>query len=112
MYPHERSLVARLQDKPFVFLGVNSDKDRVEVRRTIATKGIPWRSWWDGGTEGPIATRWQVGTWPTLFVLDGNGVVRYEVSNPSQLDQAIDALLSELESKSPQAEPNRSRTSP
>jgi|GEM_PF-6731180 len=25
-----------------------------------ARTDIPWRSWWDGGVEGPTATRWNV----------------------------------------------------
>jgi hypothetical protein len=96
MYPHERSLVASLQGKPFVFLGVNSDDDREQLRRAVAAKGITWRSWGDGGTDGPIARRWQVETWPTLFVLDGKGVVRYRVSNLAQVEQAVDTLLREF----------------
>ena len=32
MYPHERSLVASMQGRPFVLLGVNSDpKEKVEA---------------------------------------------------------------------------------
>ena len=52
MYPHERSLVKRLEGKPFALLGVNSDtKDR--VRQAMKKENITWRSWWDGGnTEG------------------------------------------------------------
>ena len=33
MYPHERSLVEKLKDKPFVILGVNSDKDREKPKK-------------------------------------------------------------------------------
>ena len=55
MYPHERSLVQRLQDKPFALIGVNSDpKER--VRAALERENITWRSFWDGGsTGGPIA---------------------------------------------------------
>ena len=31
MYPHERSLVERLKDKPFALIGVNSDTDKDEA---------------------------------------------------------------------------------
>ena len=33
MYPHERSLVEKLADKPFVIVGVNSDKDRERLEK-------------------------------------------------------------------------------
>ena len=32
MYPHERSLVKKLADKPFAILGINSDHDRKELK--------------------------------------------------------------------------------
>ena len=31
MYPHERSLVKKMEGKPFVLLGVNSDADREQI---------------------------------------------------------------------------------
>ena len=35
MYPHERSLVKKLADKPFVLLGVNSDRDKDKLRKRM-----------------------------------------------------------------------------
>ena len=32
MYPHERSLVKEMENKPFVLLGVNSDTDRAKIK--------------------------------------------------------------------------------
>ena len=73
MYPHERSLVKRLEGKPFALLGVNSDpKER--LKQVLVKEKITWRSWWDGGsTGGPIATKWAVEGWPTIYVLDAKG---------------------------------------
>jgi hypothetical protein len=99
MYPHERSLVERLQDKPFALLGVNSDTDREELKQAIKTERINWRSWWDGDTKGPIHKRWQVRGWPTLFLIDHNGVIRqkFEGAPPVEtLDRAIKQLLPEI----------------
>ena len=61
MYPHERSLVERLSDKPFILLGVNSDRTRDEFRNAYAREQMSWPSFFDaGGTSGPISTRWGV----------------------------------------------------
>ena len=61
MYPHERSLVKRLANKPFALIGVNSDGDRAKLKTVIQKENITWRSFWDGGgTGGPIATAWNV----------------------------------------------------
>lgn len=100
MYPHERSLVQRLKDKPFVLLGINSDRDREEVKRIMKQENITWRSWWDGGsTSGPIATQWNVQAWPTIYVLDAKGVIRYKNVRGEALDRAVDQLLAELEAE-------------
>jgi hypothetical protein len=102
MYPHERSLVKRLEDKPFVLLGVNSDEDKAKLREAMAKENITWRSWWDGGsTSGPIASRWNVFGWPTLYLIDAQGVIRHV--NPdrreAELDKLIDALVKEAEDR-------------
>ena len=96
MYPHERSLVKRLEGKPFALLGINSDsKDR--LRRTMKNENITWRSWWDGGnTRGPIAKAWNVKGWPTIYVLDAKGVIRYRDLLDKELDEAVDTLLKEV----------------
>lgn len=95
MYPSERSLVQRMQGKPFALLGINSDpKDRLQ--KVIEKEGITWRSWWDGGsTFGPVASKWNVHGWPTIYVLDQNGVIRFKNIREKALDDAVDKLLAE-----------------
>jgi hypothetical protein len=100
MYPHERSLVKRLADKPFALLGVNSDQDRDDIKKTMKEEGITWRSWWDGGsTEGPIAKKWNVHGWPTIYVLDQKGVIRFKNVREKSMDRAVDQLLKEMEAE-------------
>ena len=101
MYPHERSLVKRLADQPFTLLGINSDRDRDEIKKTMKDEEITWRSWWDGGsTQGPVATKWNVHAWPTIYVLDHKGVIRYRGVRGEAMDKAVDTLLEELDKKS------------
>ena len=98
MYPHERSLVERLKDKPFALIGVNSDS-KERVLEAIKKNNITWRSFWDGGnTGGPIATRWAVTGWPTIYVLDSKGVIRFKNVRGEAMDKAVDQLLAEMES--------------
>src|SRR5207247_2477894 len=98
MYPHERSLVKRLENKPFALLGINSDRDREALKKTMEEEKITWRSWWDGGsTQGPIATAWNVRGWPTIYVLDHKGVIRFTGVRGEAMDKAVDTLLEELE---------------
>lgn len=98
MYEHERSLVKRLADKPFALLGINSDKDREELKKVMEKENISWRSWWNGGsTQGPISTAWNVSGWPTIYVLDAKGVIRYKNVRGEAMDEAVDALLKEMQ---------------
>ena len=103
MYPHERSLVKRLEGKPFALVGVNSDQDKAELKKAMAKENITWRSFFDGGkVGGPIATRWAVQGWPTLYVIDHKGVIRHKhVGSPGDkvLDDEIEKLLKEAEDK-------------
>ena len=97
MYPHERSLVKRLADKPFALLGVNSDP-KAKLRKAMKREDITWRSWWDGGnTQGPIATKWHVSGWPTIYILDHEGIIRHKNLRGEKMDKAIDALLEAME---------------
>jgi hypothetical protein len=80
-----------------VLLGVNTDADRERVRDVIARKGINWRSWWAGGPDGEIPAQWHVQGYPSLYVIDARGMIRYEQVEPGpKLERAIDALLSEM----------------
>jgi hypothetical protein len=99
MYPHERSLVKRLEGKPFALLGINSDADKDKLKKVMETEGITWRSWWNGpkGTGGPLSRNWNVHSWPTTYVLDDKGVIRYKNVRDEKMDEAVDALLKERE---------------
>jgi hypothetical protein len=97
MYPHERSLVKRLDGKAFALLGINSDPDREKLKGVLKEEEITWRSWWDKDTSGPIATKWNVHGWPTIYVLDHKGVIRYKNVREKAMDKAVDELLEKLE---------------
>jgi RNA polymerase sigma factor (sigma-70 family) len=99
IYPHGRALVKRLEGKPFAIIGINSDADREDIRLAAKKEGVTWRFWLDGRAPGPIARRWNVETWPTIYVLDANGVIRFRQVREQALDNAIDALLKEQEDK-------------
>jgi hypothetical protein len=97
MYPHERSLVKNLESKPFALVGVNSDEDREKLKKALQKENITWRSFWDRTTSGPIASAWNVQGWPTIYVLDAKGVIRYRDVRGDALDKALATLLKEAE---------------
>ena len=98
MYPHERSLVKRLQDEPFALIGVNSDPDLKKLKDRLVEENITWRSFWCGekGTRGPIPAKWNVTSWPSIFVIDAKGVIRFKDVRGEKMDEAVDELLAEM----------------
>jgi hypothetical protein len=102
MYPHERSLVERLKDKPFALIGVNGDDDQKKLQELVKKEKITWRSFWAGpkGPEGPIPTEWNVMAWPTIYLIDAKGVIRAKnVYEEKEIDKLIDELVKEAEKK-------------
>ena len=96
MYPHERSLVERLKDEPFTIVGVNSDPAE-RYREAITKENITWPSFWDGGdTSGPIATKWGVSGWPTIYIIDHLGIIRDKNKRGEAMDEVVDRLLAEM----------------
>ena len=82
----------------FALIGVNSDVDREAILQVCHEKKINWRSFWNGpeGTEGPIAVDWNVRSWPSTFILDATGKIRFKDLHGQKLDQAIIELLAEI----------------
>lgn len=106
-YPYQRLLLELYKDRPFALVGVNSDSDAAEAKKSKIDRGLSYRSWWDGygqkNTRGPIATAWGVVGWPTIYVLDERGVVRFVNLRQEDLLKGVKQLMNELASKSARA---------
>ena len=97
MVPQEKELWQRHRDKPFVLLGVNCG-DKLDVaKKTIATRGMDWPSWYDGEEiRGPIETDYDVPHWPRVYLIDAKGVIRSIDAHGKELDEAVEKLLAEV----------------
>ena len=104
MFPHERSLVKKMEGKPFVLIGVNSDRGSAEdIKKKNTAESITWRSFKnDRGGKGPISTAYAVRGWPTIFLLDDKGVIRKKwvgVPDEKELDKAVEETVKEVENR-------------
>jgi hypothetical protein len=101
MFPHERSLVKKLANRPFVLLGVNGDGDNPELRKLNEKAQITWRSFKNERPgRGPIMTEWAITGLPTLFLIDHQGVIRERwVGAPEDkaLEEAIEKYVHRAE---------------
>jgi thiol-disulfide isomerase/thioredoxin len=94
--PHERALAERLKGKPFALLGVNCDDDKQAAADAIKSEQIAWPNWHDGSPgDGPIAKRYHIRSYPSVFVIDGQGIIRQTQTYllGDVLDKAIDDVL-------------------
>jgi len=107
LVPHEKALVEKMKGRPFVLIGVSGDHDRERAKAASAKEGINWRSFWTGGERQGIPVQWGIRIWPTVYVVDGNGVIRddglvylegrYWGKTP---DETIENLVAEAEKAS------------
>ena len=97
MLPHEKALVKRMKDRKFALIGINSDGGAEKCKEILKREGITWRNVPDGDTSGPIASKWNVQGWPTIYVLDAKGVIRYRDVRDEEMEKAVEALLEEAE---------------
>jgi thiol-disulfide isomerase/thioredoxin len=106
MIPDEKALVERMKGRPFMLLGINGDEDRARAREAQAKEGITWRSFWGGGPYGHIPLKWGISSWPTVFVVDAEGIIRDDNVRGAIMDRTFEALVAEAE-----ASTNRPKTS-
>ena len=105
-YPYHRFVLEQFKDDPVVLLGVNSDADVETIREAKVRERLPYRTWWDGhgqeesgsvaATKGPIATAWEVFGWPSIFVLDREGVIRHVNPRRGALIKVLDEMVVDI----------------
>lgn len=98
MIPHERELVERLKDKPFALVSISADKDLKTLTDFIEKEPMPWTHW-HNGANGGILKDWNIKAFPTIFVLDAKGVIRFKGTRGKEMDKAVDTLLKEIPAK-------------
>jgi thiol-disulfide isomerase/thioredoxin len=100
MIPHEREMVERLKGKPFVLVSISADAKKETLTDFLKTEKMPWTHWWNGA-EGGIVEDWDVSYYPTIYVLDAQGVIRHRDLRGEDLERAVTNLLKEMETKKP-----------
>jgi thiol-disulfide isomerase/thioredoxin len=99
LVPHEREIVKRFQGKPFELIGVNSDEDKKELKPMREKHKITWRSFWCGpkGMYDELPTKWNVCGWPTMYVIDHQGIIRSKTAQGEALDRLLNDLVEQAE---------------
>jgi peroxiredoxin len=97
LYSHKQSLTKQLANKSFALIGVNGDGDLNRIRKIVKEKDIPWRSFQNQRPgQAPISKEWGLSEWPTLYVIDAEGKIRFRNVRGEELDRAVEGLLQEV----------------
>ena len=94
MYPQLRKLRADYESKGLSIASVATDKKVDTLRQAITNKNITWRCWWDG-EDGEIVSTWGISAFPSIFIIDRAGVIRFKNLRGRQLEKAILHLIDE-----------------
>jgi thiol-disulfide isomerase/thioredoxin len=94
MVPSETRLVERMKGKPFALIGVNGDEAKSDAKRAVEKENISWPSFWSKeGSDGPVPKTWNILGWPTVFVLDPKGIIRFKGQDMNLINQKVDQLV-------------------
>jgi len=96
MYPHERSLVEEMKDKPFALIGVNSDSTVERAKKAVAENKLNWRSFQNKGSGGEISQDWAVRGWPTVVILDSEMKIHYRGHSGEEATKVAEALVAKM----------------
>ena len=78
--------------------GLIYDAKKETLTEFLTKEKMPWTHWWNGASGG-IVEDWDVQFYPTIYVLDANGVIRYRDVRGEKLEEAVDHLLKEMKDK-------------
>jgi thiol-disulfide isomerase/thioredoxin len=95
MIPHEREMVTKLKDKPFSLISVSVDNDKETLEQFLEKEKMPWTHWYVG-PKGPLLKTYNVRFFPTIYVIDAKGIIRYKNIRGEELEQAVDKLIAEV----------------
>jgi len=95
MIPHQRELVEKLKGKPFKLVSVSADDQKETLTKFLEKEKMPWTHLWSGASGGFI-DEYQIDSYPTIYVLDAKGIIRYKHVRNEELANAAETLLKEM----------------
>ncbi|WP_422927428.1 sigma-70 family RNA polymerase sigma factor [Singulisphaera sp. PoT] len=89
--PDRAALEALMRDRPIAVLGINCDASREVAKEHRDKDHVSWPSWFDGGGNfkdlGPIAREFNIDTFPLIYLLDHEGIIRHKISGSPGSDR-------------------------
>lgn len=100
MIPEHKELLKKMANKPFTLLGINSDRmSRSALKEKLDAEKIAWPQVCEG-PDNKISGLWNVQAFPTLYVIDQQGVIRARgMHSEEQVGGIVEKLLATTETQ-------------
>src|SRR5262249_30215806 len=98
MIPHQRELVEKLKGEPFKLVSVSADDQKETLTKFLEKEKMPWTHLWSGASGGFI-DEYQIAFYPTIYVLDAKGIIRFKHVRNEELGNAAETLIKEMSGK-------------
>ena len=93
--PHVRAAYERYNKEGFEIVGISFDAEKQRLEDVVKRESIRWPQYFDGGgRDAAPGKTFGIQHWPTMWLLDRNGVIRF-ISAGAGMDRKIAALLKE-----------------
>lgn len=93
--PHVRAAYERYQKEGLEIVGISFDADKQRLEDVMKRENLRWPHYFDGGgQEAAPGKTFGIRHWPSMWLLDRNGVIRF-ISAGAGMDRKITALLKE-----------------
>jgi peroxiredoxin len=101
MIPHEREMVeSKYARRPFALLGIACDSPE-RLKEFMKHLPLSWPNIVDG-INGPLYREWHVSGYPTMMLVDHNGVIKerwFDGVNPDEVWIAVERAVRAAEGK-------------
>ncbi len=93
--PHVRAAYERYNKEGFEIVGISFDAEKQRLDDVVKRESIRWPQYFDGGGRAAAPGKtFGILHWPSMWLLDRNGVIRF-ISAGAGMDRKISALLKE-----------------
>ncbi|MDP7063172.1 MAG: thioredoxin-like domain-containing protein [Planctomycetota bacterium] len=87
-----------MEGRPFALVGVNSDDSVETAQEAVKKNELNWRSFQNERKDMPaISDDWKVSGWPTIVVMDENGIIKYRGHDGHAATEMAAKLVAKLE---------------
>jgi Tat protein secretion system quality control protein TatD with DNase activity len=89
-------MVKKWDGKPFTLISVSCDEELETLKDFLQETEMPWVHWW-AGKQGEFSKAMNIRFYPTIYVIDAKGIIRFKNIRGDKLEEAVSQLLAELE---------------